>query len=348
MFEDVVNQEHIKKTLQNELISGSIAHAYLFAGPRGIGKTSLARIFAKALNCQKRDIKSGEPCSNCATCKSFSEGLLLDVIEIDAASHTGVDTVREVIIDTARLLPSLGAYKVFIIDEVHMLSTSAFNALLKIIEEPPEHVVFIFATTESIKVPATIVSRCQRFDFKKITNEHIITRLMKILKHEKRSAEKEVLETIARFSDGALRDAESLLGQILTLATEKITMSEASLLLPVSHVDKVRALASLIIAKNTAQAIDMVTKLSEDGIDLDQLAKDLLELWRLALLKKIDASISINDKETEGWLEKELAGSSIVDIQKYIEHVINAIKESENEWIIPTLPLEVSIVRSTT
>ena len=330
-----------------QLKAGVIAHAYLFSGPRGIGKTTLARIFSKALNCESVDKKTGEPCGTCVCCKSFSEGLLLDVIEIDAASHTGVDTVRETVIDTARLMPSVGKYKVFIIDEVHMLSTSAFNALLKIIEEPPEHVVFIFATTESMKVPATIISRCQRFDFKKLTNEDIVARLASLTKKEKRSVDKSVLESIAKFSDGAMRDAESLLGQVLTLSDKTITLDHASLLLPVSHIAKVRELATLIVEHKTAEAVDFLNKLVADGVDLPQFSQDLLELWRLALLKKINAAIVIHDAENEAWVTKHLPSLTVERIQSFITHTTAAIREAAFETTLITLPLEMLIVSVT-
>lgn len=347
-FAEVVNQEHIKTTLTNAVKTGSVAHAYLFSGSRGIGKTSLARIFAKALNCTALNKKTGEPCSSCLSCKSFAAGTFLDVIEIDAASHTGVDTVREIIIDSARLMPALGAYKVFIIDEVHMLSTSAFNALLKIIEEPPAHVVFIFATTESMKIPATIVSRCQRFDFKKITQEHIVERLAEIVKREKRKVDTDVLKAVARYADGALRDAEGLLGQVLTLSDEKITLEHASLLLPISHLENVRVLATYIIEGKTAEAITYVGTAVENGINLEQFTLDLLELWRLALLMKIGAVNDLADLDHKKWIESVDAQTSVEQLRTLLELTTKAIIASRNETGIITLPLELFIVEATT
>src|SRR5690242_6333091 len=215
-FADVAGQEHVKAVLKNEAAAGRAAHSYLFAGPRGVGKTSLARIFAKALNCVSR-AKDGDPCGVCEACQEIAEGRALDVIEIDAASHTGVDNVREEIVEHARFAPAKLAWKVFIIDEVHMLSTSAFNALLKTLEEPPDKVVFILATTELHKLPATVISRCQRFDFRRIDQAALTARLKGLAEKEGYAVDADVLETIARSSDGCLRDAESLLSQLLAL-----------------------------------------------------------------------------------------------------------------------------------
>ena len=197
-FAEVAGQEPIKVTLGFEVTAERLAHAYLFCGPRAIGKTTMARLLAKSVNCLKRKKGSADPCNACATCKEITEGSSLDVIEIDAASHTGVDNVRETIIASARLAPSHSKYKVFIIDEAHMLSTAAFNALLKIMEEPPAHVIFILCTTEAHKLPATIVSRCQRFDFKKIPYAEIIKKLGRIAAEEDIKIEAPVIEAIAR------------------------------------------------------------------------------------------------------------------------------------------------------
>src|SRR3989339_626328 len=209
-FADLTGQEHVKRTLQNQLKIGRVAHAYLFTGTRGVGKTTAARLLAKAVNCQ--GITEGkdslpEPCNVCSSCQEITGGSSLDVYEIDAASNTGVDHVREHIIESVRFSPNKAKMKVFIIDEVHMLSTSAFNALLKTLEEPPAHALFILATTEIHKVPATILSRCQRFDFKKISKEAMVTRLASIVKQEKRNVDEDVLLGIAKHSGGSERDA---------------------------------------------------------------------------------------------------------------------------------------------
>ncbi|MBU2219752.1 DNA polymerase III subunit gamma/tau, partial [Patescibacteria group bacterium] len=222
-FTEVVGQNHIKVTLEQEIKTDKITHAYLFCGPRAVGKTTLARVLAKSINCEKRKKDSANPCNTCLSCSEITDGRALDIIEIDAASHTGVENVRENIIASARVAPSRSKYKVFIIDEVHMLSAQAFNALLKVIEEPPANVIFILCTTEAHKVPATIISRCQRFDFKRIGVNDAVKKLTYIIQAEKIKIAKDILEAIARHADGHMRDAESLLGQIIAIGGTEIS-----------------------------------------------------------------------------------------------------------------------------
>jgi DNA polymerase-3 subunit gamma/tau len=264
-FKDLVDQNHIRITLINELESGRIAHAYLFTGPRGVGKTTIARLFAKSLNCKKRKKDSAEPCNECSSCKDIMKGRLLDLVEIDAASHTGVDNVRQNIIDNSRVATVSSTYKVFIIDEVHMLSISAFNALLKTLEEPPENVVFILATTEVHKVPQTIISRCQRFDFQKVGVKDLVLRLNTIISQEKVQVDEPVLKAIAMASDGSVRDAESMLGQVLSLGEKKVTMDHIDLIVPHSDDTLVIQFLSLIAMENTAASIELVNRLVEEG-----------------------------------------------------------------------------------
>ena len=283
-FSDLVNQNHIRAVLEHELASGDIAHAYLFTGPRGVGKTTVARLFAKSVNCLQR--KDHEPCNTCDLCVAMNENRLLDVIEIDAASHTQVDHVREHIIPNARTSPTQGKYKVFIIDEVHMLSTSAFNALLKIVEEPPATVIFIFATTEVHRVPETIISRCQRFDFKKVTPRDLVGRLDTLAQREKRSVDDDVLAAIARLADGSVRDAESLLGQVLGLGEKKISWDVASLVLPRSDLKEVLSFAEHVFARRLVDGLALVNRLVEEGVDMGFFARDLLEFLRWALLRQ--------------------------------------------------------------
>ncbi len=223
-FEDMVGQTAVTKTLKNAIIHHKTSHAYLFTGPRGTGKTSAAKIFAKAINCLNP--QDGEPCNDCLLCKGITEGTIGDVIEIDAASNNGVEEIRD-IRDKARYAPTQATYKVYIIDEVHMLSTGAFNALLKTLEEPPKNVIFILATTEPHKIPATIISRTQRFDFRRITNDEIIQRLRYILEQEEIAYEEEALSVIARCANGGMRDALSLLDQVISFSDDKVSFEQA-------------------------------------------------------------------------------------------------------------------------
>ena len=285
-FSDLVEQKHLVKTLQNEIAGDKIAHAYLFSGPRGVGKTTLARLFAKAVNCINRKPGNFEPCDECSSCTEIATSRNIDVIEIDAASHTGVDNVRENIIENAQFKPTKSKYKVFIIDEVHMLSTSAFNALLKTLEEPPSHAVFILATTEPQKIPATIISRCQRFNFKKINFDSLVQRLEDIADSEKIKVDESVLRKVAAKSDGCMRDAESLLGQIFSSGKNKIDKEDADSVLPTSQLESVADFANAVLEKNLESALQIIDDLAQNGQSLSQFHEDLLSFWRLLLILK--------------------------------------------------------------
>jgi DNA polymerase-3 subunit gamma/tau len=293
-FADVLNQKYIIQTLKNQVKSGGISHAYLFTGSRGVGKTSVARILAKAVNCQSADkliSKSasqqleGEACGTCEVCKQIEQGSFLDLIEIDAASNTGVDNIRE-LIDHVRFSPSMGKYKVFIIDEVHMLSKGAFNALLKTLEEPPKHAIFILATTEINKVPATIVSRTQRFDFKALSAADLLGHLQKISEQENLKFEPAILELVAQNAEGSVRDALSLLDKLITLGSGA-TLEDGQQLLGITDIAVCEELLGLIAGGRAESAPEFFDKLSEKGLDFTILNRDFLEYLRKALVFKI-------------------------------------------------------------
>ncbi len=281
-FDDVVSQPHITTTLKNQLISGKTAHAYLFTGSRGTGKTTCARIFAKTINCL--NIKDGSPCLECEICKGADEGILSDIIEIDAASNNGVDDIRD-IRDAAVYTPEKCKYKIYIIDEVHMLSTNAFNALLKIMEEPPSYVKFILATTEVHKVPATILSRCQRYDFTRIKTEDIVDRLLYIAGEEKIDLSKDAAQLIAKIADGGMRDALSLLDQCVAFS-ENITLETVSSAAGIAGRDYLFDLLDAIVYNKASDAISIIDRLYSMSKDMQRLCEELLSQMRNLMLIK--------------------------------------------------------------
>jgi DNA polymerase-3 subunit gamma/tau len=277
LFDELVGQEPVAQSLINALTSNRVAHAYLFTGARGVGKTSTARILAKCLNCVKGPTVT--PCNECELCKSIAVGEDIDVLEIDGASNRGIDEVRE-IRQNVQFRPSRSRYKIYIIDEVHMLTAPAFNALLKTLEEPPAHVKFIFATTEANKIPITILSRCQRFDFAGIGMQRIIDRLKQIVASEKMQADDEALELVARRAGGSMRDAQSLLDQLLAFGSDKLTVEQVHQLLGTANEDRVAGLASAALNKDPKKALELFAQAADQGVQLGELMDQLIEYWR--------------------------------------------------------------------
>ncbi|MBO9667298.1 MAG: DNA polymerase III subunit gamma/tau [Bdellovibrio sp.] len=286
-FTDVVGQNHITQTLANALKNNRLPHALLFTGPRGTGKTSSARILAKALRCP--NAQNFVPCNVCDSCREIATGSSVDVMEIDGASNNGVDSIRE-LRETVAFMPTSGKYKVYIIDEVHMLSTSAFNALLKTLEEPPGHVVFIMATTEVHKIPQTILSRCQRFDFRRISTRQITERLKLICDQEGVSAEEEALWVVARQGDGSMRDSQSLLDQVITFANGPLTRSNVVEILGLTDRALLFQTLSALVDRNSQEILNVIEKISTAGFEPHLFSQDLLEMIRNLLLVKVSES----------------------------------------------------------
>ena len=283
-FYDVVGQEHITTTIKNQILNNRIAHAYLFCGTRGTGKTSTAKVFAKALNCL--NLKDGEPCNECTMCTKINEGLAIDVTELDAASNNGVDKIRD-IIDDVKYPPQEARYKVYVMDEVHMLSTGAVNAFLKTLEEPPRNVIFILATTDPQKLPITILSRCQRFDFKRINNKDIIARLRKIVTEQNVEIEDKSLALISRVSDGAMRDSLSILDQSIAMGDGAVSYDSLVNMLGLVTNEHLFTLTTAIINKNVEKAMNIIDDVVYAGKDVYLFIKDLVGHYRNILMVKV-------------------------------------------------------------
>ena len=335
-FEEVVGQETIVKTLQNSILNNKIGHAYLFCGPRGTGKTSIARIFAKALNCP--NVKDAKPCNNCAICNEITTGTSPDVIEIDAASNNGVDEIRE-LRDKVKFLPAGTKYKVYIIDEVHMLSTSAFNALLKTLEEPPAHAIFILATTEPNKVLPTIISRCQRYDFKSLTNDEIYKRLKLVCDKENIKFEEDALMSIAIGAEGGMRDGLSLLDQAISLADDVINDDVASSVTGTVDKTNLLTLARSIEDKNITDALKQITTLQNNGRDTQKITNGLLAFYRDILIYKANVNEN-NDPRYRDFADN-------VDLRKVYFYIdaLNDVQSKIRFTNTPNIYLEVGLIK---
>ncbi|MFA5946712.1 MAG: DNA polymerase III subunit gamma/tau [Patescibacteria group bacterium] len=346
-FAEVAEQQHVVRTVTNQLRDGKVAHAYLFAGPRGVGKTTIARLLAKALNCETRKEGEAEPCGACGACLEMRQGRFMDLVEIDAASQSKVEETRENIIENVRFAPTRGKFKVFIIDEVHMLSTASFNAILKTLEEPPAHVVFILATTELHKIPATIISRCQRFDFHRVPPKEMIERLQTISKAEGFTVDEKVLASIARLSEGCLRDAESLLGQLFSLGETTIGEDQASLILPATHTGTVAEIAEAVAKKDVETALKTVNSFVDGGGSLRHLIDELLEYVRSMLFASLGfLSTEQYDPST---LQKLNATAKLAssDVHRRFLDALLTARTRQSISALPQIPLEIAIVEAT-
>ena len=340
-FEEVVGQEHITRTLKNQIMASRVGHAYLFNGGRGTGKTSSAKILARAVNCLNP--QEGEPCNECEICKSALAGTLTDIVEMDAASNNSVEDIRS-IREEVNFLPTKAKYRVYIIDEVHMLSTGAFNALLKTLEEPPEHVKFILATTEPQKLPPTILSRCQRFDFKKIGKEYIKQRLEYICKENQIEITNEALELIAILAEGALRDALSILERCMQENTQKIDEDIVKDLVGIPKLTYIYEITKSIIEKKVENEIKKIKKVLEEGKDVNALLLEIIKFIKDVLILKISSKIDIYSQE-----EQEYMKSISEEISKeQLMHLIYELSELQNDlkWSTQkTILLEAGIIK---
>jgi DNA polymerase-3 subunit gamma/tau len=348
-FADVIGQPHVVQTLTNAVATGRIAHAFLFSGSRGVGKTTVARILAKALNCEQGPTVT--PCNACVSCEEITNGTSVDVIEIDGASNTSVDDVRE-IRENVKFTPFRGQYRVYIIDEVHMLSNSAFNALLKTLEEPPAHVVFIFATTEIHKIPATILSRCQHYNFRRIPRVEIVQRLRHVAAQDGLGVEDRSLAALARASEGSMRDALSLLDQAVAFAGKQVTHADVELLLGAVPEEHVRAMIAAVTAQDSPAALRVVAQVLDQGHDLRAYAADLVECVRNLLV----ASVVSAPGELRGLIEaseediRQCAADAKAFTPEQLQELFRIFAQAEDSLRLSTHPrfaMETAVVRAT-
>jgi DNA polymerase-3 subunit gamma/tau len=343
-FTEVVGQEHVTRTLRNAITSGRVAHAFLFTGPRGVGKTTTARLLAKALNCEQGP--TPDPCNICGNCKEITNGAALDVLEIDGASHTGVDNIRD-LTDGVQYRPVKSRFRVIIIDEVHMLSNAAFNALLKTLEEPPPHVKFIFATTESHKILPTILSRCQRYDFKRIPLRELIQRLQEIVQHEGLTADEIGLALLAREADGGLRDAQSLLDQVIAWSGGQITEQTVKEALGVADRQALFRVVDAVLARDPARALQLAGDLYQYGYDPRRLCRDLLEHFRHLAAAKISQDpvllADLPDHEV-ATVRQQASSCSVEDLQRGFTLLLHA-DEDISKTAYTQLVIEMTLVK---
>jgi len=345
-FSEVVGQEHIIKTLTSEITTGNISHAYLFAGPRGTGKTTMARLLAKAINCL--DHSSFEPCNKCESCTDIMDGRALDLIEIDAASNRGIDEIRD-LREIVRFAPAKSKYKVFVIDEAHQLTKEAFNALLKTLEEPPAHAVFILATTEAHKMLPTILSRVQRFDFKKLSLPEIIKKLEMVVKKERIKVDEKALRIIALNSEGFMRDAESMLGQVIAFSGDKtITVEDVENILGIVDINLAIKFIDLLAEKNSKEALIFIDKFVNQGYDLVQFIQSLINYSRKLLLIRISKDLSklIKEELSAEQLNtatKQMEKFSVSELSKIIELFIGTLYKMKYSTF-PQIEAELAVV----
>ena len=343
-FDEMVGQEHITRTLRSALRSDRVRHAYLFSGPRGTGKTTTARLLAKAVNCQDPD-PDRRPCNECAACRAVNEGRFLDLIEIDAATHTGVDDVRD-LREKVAFSPGEGRYKVYIIDEVHRFSGSAFDALLKTLEEPPDHAIFVLATTEMDKVPATIKSRCLQFEFRRFSVTEVADRLQRIIESESLRAERPALERIARQGGGSLRDSISLLDQIITDPNELISLELVERVLGTASDAAVRALVEAVIAQDAASGLRVIQSAMDHGSDPRQFAQQTVEHLRAVLLTQMAGPDIVEASEPDRALYAgQAAAIGRGALLRAVRAFNDAIAGARGGWQ-PQLALELALVES--